>query len=313
MSKRRFASSSRKGLCRFHELVRAGIGMDYLNRATWVDEIALQMLGTHAVLRTDREDVAAGLHRLLEPFVEDSPAGYRDMSFALVDGDATDDAAWAGRRLLLQGAEIIANSMSWSAVVGALVSVLNRNAIEHYAGFAVHSGVVSSGGSAAALPAVSGGGKTTLTAACLRHGFDYVSDESLCVDMESDGITPYPKPLGLSRWSRRELGLDGSSLAFPPDSLEGMATAADLGGRVAEHPLQLHHIVLARFGSTPLSLTPAVGSAAMAALLELSFNHFKHGEGAFKLAAKLANSAQVWQLDYDDPLDAAELLRSELA
>ncbi len=62
-----------------------------------------------------------------------------------------------------------------------LLAQLTASAIEHFEGFAVHAGVVAIDGRAIVIPAASGTGKTTLTAACLHAGFDYLSDEALCV------------------------------------------------------------------------------------------------------------------------------------
>ena len=151
-----------------------------------------------------------------------------------------------------------------------------------------------------------------MTAACVQRGFDYVSDESLCIDVDSARVIRYPKPLGLSRWSRDQLGVEDATLALPAAGREGMATPQDLGGTVASEPIELAHIVLPRYGMGRLGFEMAPSHTAMAALLEFSFNHFKHGKRSFTLAAELANRVEVWRLDYDNVGAAAQLVESRL-
>jgi hypothetical protein len=84
---------------------------------------------------------------------------------------------------------------NWEQLNLRLVADLNRNAIDQYKGFAAHSGVIGVNCHAIALPAESKGGKSTLTAAAVREGFTYVSDESLCLDLDTARVEPYPKPI----------------------------------------------------------------------------------------------------------------------
>src|SRR5512136_1043844 len=65
-------------------------------------------------------------------------------------------------------------------------------------GAAVHAGVVASAGAVVAFPGESGAGKSTITAACLVAGFDYVSDEALCIDVADGRVVAYPKPIALA-------------------------------------------------------------------------------------------------------------------
>jgi hypothetical protein len=48
------------------------------------------------------------------------------------------------------------------------------------------------------------------------------------------------------------------------------------------------------------------------ALLQNSFNHYKQPVAAFDLTVAQARSANGWLLNYDDPREAAALLRSAL-
>ena len=78
-----------------------------------------------------------------------------------------------------------------------LLALLNRTALAQCRSYAVHAGAVARSGAVTAFPAVSGAGKTTLTAACLRSGFDYVSDEALV--LATDGLYQEAAYTALSR------------------------------------------------------------------------------------------------------------------
>lgn len=254
-----------------------------------------------------------GVSRALAPFLLDGDPDPDADCYALVNGDNTDIESRQGILLAYRNNKVIGGGDSWGDVFGFLMAALNRQVIEEYQGFALHAGVVAVNGRAIAFPANSGDGKSTLTAACLRAGFDYVSDESLCIDVDSGAVVPYPKPLGLSEWSRSHLSVAGDTLSLPVEAGEAMVIPADLDARVAAGPLRLYAVVLPTVNDVyPPSLVEAEGHVAMAALLEFSFNHFKHGARAFTLASELANQVGAWTLDYGDPNAAAQLLRERL-
>ncbi len=195
---------------------------------------------------------------------------------------------------------------SWDQLNLRLIADLNRNAVDQYQGFAAHSGVIAVNGHAIALPADSKGGKSTLTAAAVREGFNYGSDESLCLDLKTAAVVPYPKPITLSRDSCRLLGLDA------PEEGERAVIPEELGGKASTNSLQLSDVVFAEYGHSKATLTPVPPSEVVAGLLRLSFNHYKHPGESFQVVTQIAKSARAWRLTYEDPADAASLLRREL-
>jgi hypothetical protein len=238
--------------------------------------VGLVLLGTPVVVRCPTRQAAERIRHLWAPFVTgtaaDRPARTLDVAG---EPDPTDLAS------------------------------LNGLALAEADCFAAHAGVVARSGSAVAFPAASGTGKTTLTAACLLAGFDYVSDEALCVDYGTGTVVPYPKPLTLSGPSCRLLGIDPGPL---PPAGEAALTAADLGAAVATPPVHLAHVLLLERRPGPPELVEVEHVAGMTALLGMSFNHWRRPADAFGLTASLARRARAWTLGYDDPLDAAALL-----
>jgi hypothetical protein len=194
--------------------------------------------------------------------------------------------------------------------LGWLNSALNTTAMELTPQLAVHAGVVRRGDIVVAFPARSGVGKSTLTGACLRAGFQYVSDEALCLSYESNLVHPYPRPIGLSAWSAHELGVDGV-----PAGDDVLVLPYDFGSRstAIDESLRLTHIVLPRRidGSTatsPASLAPAPAHEAIEALLRMSFNHYRRPVDAMRLVASVVADASVSMLTYGDARAAAALM-----
>ena len=199
---------------------------------------------------------------------------------------------------------------SWEQLNLRLVADLNRNAVNQYKGFAAHSGVIGVNGRAIALPADSKGGKSTLTAAAVMAGFDYASDESLCLDFETKMVEPYPKPITLSGDSCRLLDMKG------PTHQEQLGERAlipeDLGGKTSSNILELTDVVFSEYGHNQAELNPVPASEIVAGLLKLSFNHYKQPAESFQLVTEIARSARAWRLMYSEPAEAVALLRSEL-
>lgn len=270
----------------------------------WAAETYLDILGTKFVVQATDTPYLELVRDVLAPFAIDRPTGVpAKRRYGLVRAED-------GKVIPYRDCRRLGLPNSLGAALQRLVAALNQSAIGEYRGFAVHAGVVATGGGSIAFPVNSGGGKSTLTAACLLAGFDYVSDEALCVDMDGAVVT-YPKPLSLSPRSFELLGVDPDSVAVRASESEGLAIATDLNAAVAEGPLTLRHLVLPSYGRDHLSLEEVSPSEAMTALLTFSFNHYKHGEGAFRLAARLASELDgVWRLRYGDPVEAAKGLWS---
>jgi hypothetical protein len=186
--------------------------------------------------------------------------------------------------------------------VAELTTHLNATALSRVDCLAVHAGVVARDGRVAAFPAISGAGKSTLVAACLAAGLDYVSDEALCLSWEDGAVRGYPRPLALSDWTCRLLGVGGAAT-------ERYLTAADLSAEVAGGALALAHVILLdRQDGVSARLRPAPRGEVAAALLQRSFTHWKRPERAYELVHELAGRAEPWRLTLGDPRVAAALV-----
>lgn len=265
-----------------------------------------QILGIRFRVEFGDPEPAEQVTGLLAPFLLPERVPVRSLNtFTLAERERN------GQTLLrlYRGCGHLAQSERWDRLVQRVCTEINAAAVNQFKGFAAHAGVVAANGAAIAFPATSGGGKSTLTAAGVLAGFEYVSDEALCLARESGRVLPYPKPIELFAWSRAALALEESA---EDDGLKLSFTAEDLGSTNAEEELALEHIVIPELSEARAQLTEGSPTDAFGALLGMSFNMYKRPEEYFRLIGTVANRARAWRLVYQDPLEAAELLRRSL-
>lgn len=180
----------------------------------------------------------------------------------------------------------------------------------------LHAGAVAKDGGALLLPAAQDVGKSSLTAALLRAGFDYLSDELGAIDPITFKAYPFEK----------HIALDPEALTFFPDladrlkDREGLNSTLtqryirpeDLDAAVA-NPQPIHHLVFPtenRNGSPRLKeLTSAQAVERMSAH---SFNLHVYADRGVIALARVARQAQAFSLDGGGPTERAALLAERL-
>lgn len=144
-------------------------------------------LGYRFEVATDDEQVAGRLERLLAGLAAEGAGGvpYR--------------LHRSGRGFVLQsGGKRLARTGSAAGALDHLVWHVNRQVMESLDGpVMLHAGAVALTGRAVIVSGPSGAGKSTLTAALVREGFGYLSDEVAAIDPDTGRVRPYAKPLGL--------------------------------------------------------------------------------------------------------------------
>lgn len=266
----------------------------------------VDVLGNAFAVASTSASLARTLDSLLAAFPGASRPPASERRFLVVDGCLRHAVLLCVHR----GGRKAHAASSPAALLSWLLAELNAVALDAFAGFSVHAGVLGRGEHAIALPAESGGGKTTLVAAALLAGFDYVSDEALCVDFDSREVVAFPRPLVVSTWSRDCVGAGRAGVELAAG--EWALTPGHLGADVAVSPLRLTDVVHPVRRPGPAALLRCEKSAAMGWLLGQSFNHYRRPVPSFTLAADLARRAHAWSLEFDDPHDAAHLLLERL-
>ena len=153
----------------------------------------------------------------------------------------------------------------------------------------LHAGAVEFDGRVVVVTGESGRGKSTLTAALVRAGGAYLTDELVIIDPEDLRVRPYPKPLDLGRSSLEllELPLDDGMVVdkrhVPTIELGDVSS----GGRVAAI------ILLDDEDSVAETLEPIV---ALTELLPNVFGATHEMESSMEALAHLCTSAPVLRL-----------------
>jgi hypothetical protein len=189
-----------------------------------------------------------------------------------------------------------------------LLRHLNHEVVERVTSLAIHAGAVAGAHAVIAFPGPAGTGKSTLVAACLQRGFDYVTDEVVVVRPDL-AVDPYPKPLWLSTKSRKLLDLADDALLLPLEQrLKSPVPVGAIGAKAAGRPLRLAHLVVLERGAGRLALEP-IGPGEMAQwVLRRAFNRSARPADWFHLVADMGRHAGAWRLSFDDPREAADLL-----
>lgn len=192
--------------------------------------------------------------------------------------------------------------------VSEVMAAVNLSGIAASPLLAAHCAVLGRAGRTLVVPAASGGGKTTLTAALLLEGWSYVSDEALCVTWEDGRLLPYPRALALSPWSERVLGLAGG---IPADG-EHLYPPAALGAIVDEAPGPVTDVLLLRRRDGDPALSGGQRQESLAALLRRGFTVHHDPARALVLLTDLVAGASTWTLDLGDPRSAARLVTESI-
>ncbi len=192
----------------------------------------------------------------------------------------------------------------WHDTVGTLlrrlVAETTDYAVATHGCAALHAGGVrAADGRVVVLPSVPEGGKSTLTAAFVKSGWDYLGDEAIGITMDGIGFG-FPKRLRLDPTSRSLLGL-GHSPDRNVDPAEIRPDVRRFGGRVG--PIDL--VVFPTFepGAT-VRIEPLDVHDALDALLANTHNMACVGQPGLDALCTLAESTPAYRLVHGDAFEA---------
>ena len=189
-----------------------------------------------------------------------------------------------------------------SFALAHLLWEINRRAVcEPSDALVVHGGAVARDGVAVLCTAPSGHGKSTLVAALLRAGFDYLTDDAVALDLASGVAAPAPKPVALGPDVVSMFGLP----ADPYGGVERFATAQDLGARVAS-ATPVGVVVFPHYKpGEPLGVRDVSRASALLGVAEESFNFHLLKERALYGLAEAVRTCHCLEISYADARDAA--------
>jgi len=268
-------------------------------------------------VRGNRADLLQAMSLVWRPFADDGVAREPDRwcTYDLIDlvrGGV--DHPPSARFVLLRDGRVLYGSAhgddlvdyaDWHAASVALT------AVSTYAVF--HSAVLDDRGRGLLLPAASGSGKTTLTAALVRAGFGYLSDEAALVDPATRRVHAYPKPLSVKRplATARLLALPDDVAREAPREPERVwhLDAALLASDCRREVTEVGVIIFPRYEPDGRTALQALGrSEAALRLLRCGVNDGARPPRGVALAAALAAGAACYQLVVNDLAAAVALV-----
>lgn len=139
--------------------------------------------------------------------------------------------------------------------------------------FYIHAGVVGTGERCVLLPAASGSGKSSLTAALVHHGFRYFSDEVALIERTTFCVPPMPLALCI-----KSTGWDLMARYFPEIETLPIHVRADRkrlryvpppAGAADQPPSPVSHIIFPHYEkNAAIELKPVTRSEALRRLME---------------------------------------------
>lgn len=202
----------------------------------------------------------------------------------------------------------------YSAVVpghtmGHLFWHINAEAIRQTGSYLlVHAGaLVLPSGDALLLPAASGSGKTTLTAALVRSGFGYLTDEAAAIDPVRLLVHPYPKALTMKDAAIAEaLGCGTADPAWSEFMAEGRHVHPhELRPASTAEPAPPTLVIVPQYEpGAATTLEPLTKGETAAALMGQALNVRRYGRRALDVVADVARKSRGYRLVSSD-LDEA--------
>lgn len=256
-------------------------------------------------VQCDEPELGLHLDRLLALLHDDGPVDAPDLTqYVLRRSDQGTVTLWRSE-------DRVAELTSAGYAVEWLLWDINQQVAaasgEH---LLLHAGAVQIDGVAVLLPSPSGGGKSTLVAALVGDGADYVSDELVALTAEHI-VLPYAKPITLKPGSFDVLPQlaprPGDALQFRADEWHVRPDAIRPGA--AGMPCPIGAIVVPRYVPGEMTtLSPLSDTDGFLALSINTVNLERHGDQGTKQLAEIARSVPAFQLAVSDLSTACVLI-----
>lgn len=254
--------------------------MEKLDRLDWADGMAFTSYGLHVGVRVSDPAVLARVEEQLPFGWERSEDPEVEWLYSFVVGSEPDRKGIKRLHVVYSDAMVLQRTDDLELALKALERDVHLFVGEMARGHVfVHAGVVGWHGKAILLPGPTLSGKSTMTAALVRAGADYYSDEFAVLDAEGR-VHPFARPLCLR----------------PEGEFTGLPVAVeDLGGRRGTEPLEVGAILAAGYAPDqpwrPQRVTPG---RAMLMLLANTLSARRDPEAVLPVLERVAQSAAAY-------------------
>jgi hypothetical protein len=202
------------------------------------------------------------------------------------------------------------------AAIAQLVWEVNRGVVDEAGDrLLLHAAAAEQDGTSVLLAGPEGSGKSTLVAALVCAGLQYVTDETVALDPHTGTIAPHPKPLGLDRGSLESLKdlCRVVPTGIRTGSEQWLVSAATLReDAVATSNSVPTLIVLPSYRPDRATVARSIARAeAAVAIVEQSFNFRTFGRPRLDVIADVVRRCHCYRLNVGD-LDVARRLAIDL-
>jgi HprK-related kinase A len=177
----------------------------------------------------------------------------------------------------------------------------------------LHASAVEREGRALIMTGLSGSGKSTLSAMLGQHGWRFMGDEFVLLDLQSGAAVPFPRLISLKNeaiGAMQAIALEGNfgplMRGTPKGDIRHLVPPADAIARMAE-PAQPALLLFPRFGYPGAVREVAPGETFMR-LTQASTNYVALGEAGFVAMSRFITSIPARAIDYQDSDEAAALV-----
>ena len=267
-------------------------------------------------VRSELEEVTHDFAQLYQPYQVPNtlePEGIR------MEVRASRRSFWGTRRYEVYGdGKPLFETSRPSEVFPYLEWGINWRVISRYNRFIqIHAASMARGGRGLILAGDSGVGKSTLAAALMARGWQYLSDEFALIDPKTHHMHPFPKALCIKSGSFeiiRRLKLPLWRRGDYVKAMKGQVGYVRPSGVGAQHitpPCPIEFIVFPKYiEDVRPRLRPLSRAEAAFSLLRQTFNRAAFGYQAMSIITDVARSAQCFRLESGEIEGTCDLLES---
>ena len=289
----------------------AGLALEALLERLRTDGVALDLGACAVRIRSSHRPVAHALRTLYGAFPLEPDCGFADVSVSLQVRRALFGSGWA--QLFVDG-ELPFQLMPLALHLPLVEWGLNWTiAHRSHAWLMLHAGVVARGDRALLMPAFSGVGKSTLTAALMCHGYRLLSDEFCPIDPDTGSVSPLLRPVCLKnesidriveRWPERPIGPRTAGTHKGTVAHLAPSPASVAARKRAARP---EFVVFPQYrAGEATTLEPMAAPRAFVKLSGNAFNYALLGEAGFVALTNLLAQSRVYELRYSSFDEAFE-------
>lgn len=297
----------------------AGLALESLLERLRTDGVALDLGACVVRLRSSHRGFAHAIRTLYGAFPLEPDCGFADVSVSLHRRRALFGDGWV--QLYVDGEspfQIVPLGMHLPLVEWGLNWTIAHRS---HAWLMLHAGVVARGDRALLMPAYSGVGKSTLTAALMCHGYRLLSDEFCAIDPDTGSVSPLLRPICLKnesidriaeRWPERPIGprTEGTHKGTVAHLAPSPASVA-----ARKRMARPEFVVFPQYrAGAAAALEPVASTRAFIKLSGNAFNYSLLGEAGFVALTNLLAQCRVYELRYssfDEALERIDALFAE--